>query len=200
MTIARGGVLVSHLSIAEASSNAASLIVDGPSLTVSGVLDVGKYNGSDGSFLLKSGNVFAGTIFVSGGGGPGMRGRGIIEIEGGRLVTKDIELGVSAGCHSTLRIVGSRASGILAEDGLHIGVYNYLSMEKEPPPSATVIIFELDGDGVTPIFTWGNTEGRVYFPVPDDKGNGVGTCTLKIRLLAPPPSGDMLLIGSPNPC
>src|SRR6266404_585242 len=200
VTLARADVLVSHLSIAEGSSNLASLVLDGPSLTVSGSFDVGKYNGSNGRFVLKSGQVFAGVIFLSGGGGPGQRGRGIVEIHAGSLVTKDIELGVSAGCNSTLRIVGSKASGIVAEDGLHIGVYNYLNLEKEPPPSASELIFEFDAEGVTPIFTWGKTEGRVYFPVPDDKGNGVGTCRLRINLLAAPPSGDILLVGSANAC
>ena len=200
VTLARTDVLVSHLSIAEASSNVASLVLDGPSLTVSGSFDIGKYDGSYGRFTLESGHVFAGTIFVSGGGGSGMRGRGTIEIRSGSLVTKDIELGVSAGCDSTLRIVGSKASGIVAEDGLHIGVYNYLNLEKQPPPSATEIIFEIDADGVTPIFTWGKTEGRVNFPVPDDKGNGLGTCRLQINLLAAPPAGDILLIGAANRC
>src|SRR5439155_6690798 len=93
VTLARADVLVSHLSIAEGSSNVASLVLDGPSLTVSGSFDVGKYNGSNGRFLVKSGHVFAGTIFVSGGGGPGMRGRGTLEIQAGSVVTKDIELG-----------------------------------------------------------------------------------------------------------
>jgi pectate lyase len=200
VTLAHADVLVSHVSIAQAGSSVASLFLDGPSLTVSGVLDVGKYDGSDGRFVLKSGHVFAGTIFASGGGGPGQRGRGTIEIQSGSLVTKDIELGVSAGSTCALRIVGSKASGILAEDGLHIGVYNYLNLEKEPPPSATELIFDIDTEGVTPIFTWGSTEGRVYFPVPDDKGNGLGTCRLRINLLAAPPSGKILLIGSANPC
>src|SRR5205823_6888851 len=98
VTLARADVLVSHLSIAEGSSNVASLVLDGPSLTVSGSFDVGKYNGSNGRFIVKAGHVFAGTIFLSGGGGPGMRGRGTLEIQSGSVVTKDIELGVSAGC------------------------------------------------------------------------------------------------------
>jgi pectate lyase len=198
--LARADVLVSHLSVAEGGDTLASLALDGPSLTVSGSIDVGKYNGSDGRLIIKAGRLFAGTIFLSGGGGPGMRGRGTVEIRNGSLVTKDIELGVSAGCSSTLRIVGSKASGIVAEDGLHIGVYNYLNLEKEPPPSATELIFDLDADGVTPIFTWGKTEGRVNFPVPDENRNGVGTCRFRINLLAAPPSGDILLIGAANPC
>ena len=33
-------------------------------------MDVGKYDGSDGRFVVKSGRMFAGTIFLSGGGGP----------------------------------------------------------------------------------------------------------------------------------
>src|SRR5258706_983261 len=200
VTLAHGDVLVSHLSVAEGSSNLASLVLDGPSLTVSGSFDVGKYDGSDGRFVVKSGRVFANVIFLSGGGGPGMRGRGTVEIQSGSVVTKDIELGVSAGCNSVLRIFGSKATGIVAEDGLHIGVYNYLSLEKEPPPSATELIFDLDAEGVTPILTWGKTEGRVNFPVPDDKGNGRGTCRLQLNLLTAPPSGDILLIGCANPC
>ena len=200
VTVARADVLVSHLSVGDGGNSRASLVLDGPSLTVSGGIDVGKYDGSDGRFVVESGHLFANMIFLSGGGGPGMRGRGTIEIQSGSVVTKDIELGVSAGCSSTLRIVGSKASGIVAEDGVHIGVYNYLNLEKEPPPSASELIFELDGEGVTPIFTWGKTEGRVYFPVPDDKGNGVGTCRLRINLLAAPPSGDILLVGSANRC
>ena len=68
-------------------------------------------------------------------------------------------------------------------------------MEKEPPP--TELIFDIDAEGVTPIFT-GKTEGQVRFPVPDSRGNGVGTCRLIIHLLAAPPSGDILLIGGPK--
>lgn len=200
VTLVHTDALVSHLSIAEDSANIASFTLRGPSLTVIGAIDVGKYNGSDGRFTLTSGHLFAGTIFLSGGGGPGQRGRGTVEIEGGSLVTKDIELGVSAGCKSTLHIVGSKASGILAEDGLHIGVYNYLLLEKEPPPSVTELIFDIDAAGVTPIFTWGKTEGRVNFPVPDEKRNGVGSCRLLVNLLSAPPSGDILLIGCANPC
>jgi len=200
VTLARADALVNHLSVADRNDSLASVVVNGPSLTVSGTIDVGKYNGSNGRFVLKSGHVFAGTIFVSGGGGPGMRGRGTVEIQSGTLVTKDLELGASAGCSSTLRIVGSQAAGIVAEDGLHIGVYNYLELEKQPPPSATELIFDLDAEGVTPIFTWGKTEGRVNFPVPDDKGNGLGTCRLRVNLLATPPAGDILLVGSANPC
>ncbi len=200
VTLAKDSVIVNHLSVADGGNSAASLTLDGPSLTVIGTADIGKYDGSDGLFALKSGSVFAGTFFLSGGGGPGQRGRGTVEIHGGSVVTKDIEMGVSAGCTSTLRVVGSKAKGIFIEDGLHTGVYNYLSLEKEPPPSAAELIFEIDGDGVTPIFTWGKTEGRVYFPVPDEKRNGVGTCRLQIRLLAAPPVGDMLLIGSANSC
>src|SRR5437879_4486794 len=157
VTLTHTDVLVSHVSVAEGGGSLASLVLDGPSLTVSGGVDVGKYNGSDGRFVVKSGHVFAGTIFLSGGGGPGQRGRGTVEIQGGSVVTKDIELGVSAGCNSTLRIVGSKASGIVAEDGLHIGVYNYLSLEKEPPPSASELIFDVDAEGVTPLFTWGKS-------------------------------------------
>src|SRR5439155_533775 len=193
-------VLVNHLSVSDGGNSLASLILDGPSLTVSETMDVGKYNGSDGRFAVKSGHLFAGMIFVAGGGGPDQRGHGTIEIQGGTVVTKDIMLGNSSGDHSTLHIVGSKASGIAVEDYLSIGVYNYLELEKEPPPSATELIFDIDAEGVTPIFTWGKTEGRVTFPVPDNKGNGVGTCRLVLHLLAAPPSGDILLIGAPNKC
>jgi pectate lyase len=200
VTLKGTNVLVNRLNTGDGGNSRASFVLDGPSLSVTAGMDVGKYDGSDGRLVVKSGHLFVNTIFVSGGGGPGMRGRGVVEILDGSVVTKDIELGLSAGSHCTLRIVGSKSSGVLVEDGLHIGVYNYLSLEKVPPPSATELIFELDGDGVTPIFTWGKTEGRVNFPVPDDKGNGVGTCRLQIKLLAMPPSGDILLVESANAC
>ena len=198
--LAHTNVLVNQLSVADGGNSQASLILDGPSLTASAGMDVAKYNGSDGRFVIKSGNLFAGIIFVSGGGGPGQRGRGTIEIQGGTVVTKNIALGNSSGSHCTLRIVGSKASAIAVEDYLSIGVYNYLEVEKEPPPSTTELIFDIDAEGVTPIFTWGKTEGQVRFPVPDNKGNGLGTCRLIIHLLAAPPSGDILLIGSPKKC
>jgi len=198
--LAHADVLLNHLSVAESGSSLASLVLDGPSLAVSGSLDVGKYNGSNGRLVVKSGHLFAGMIFVAGGGGPDQRGRGTVEIHDGTVVTKDIALGNSSGGHSTLHIVGSKASCIAVEDYLSIGVYNYLELEKEPPPSATELIFDIDVEGVTPIFTWGKTEGRVTFPVPDNKGNGLGTCRLVLHLLAAPPSGDILLIGSANPC
>ena len=112
---------------------------------------------------------------------------------------QNIALGNSSGSHCTLHIVGSKASAIAVEDYLSIGVYNYLQVEKEPPPSATELIFDIDAEGVTPIFTWGKTEGQVRFPVPDNKGNGVDV-RLIIHLLAAPPSGDILLIGGPKKC
>ena len=198
--LAHTNTLVNHLSVGDGGNSLASLILDGPSVTVSGSVDVGKYNGSDGRLVVKSGHLFAGMIYVAGGGGPGQRGRGTIEIQGGTLVTKDIALGNSSGDHSTLHIVGSKASCVAVEDYLSIGVYNYLQLEKEPSPSATELIFDIDAEGVTPIFTWGKTEGQVRFPVPDDKGNGLGTCRLVLHLLAAPPSGDILLIGAPNKC
>jgi pectate lyase len=200
VTLAHTNVLVSHLSVADRGNSAASLVLDGPSLTVIGTFDVGKYNGSDGRFLLKSGHVFAGMFYLSGGGGPGQRGSGTIEISGGSLVTKQFGLGFSAGCHSTLHIMGSKATGIVAEDGLSIGVYNYLQLEKEPPPSTTDLIFDLDAEGVTPIFAWGKTEGQVSFPVPDAQRNGVGSCRFHINLLAAPPTGEILLMGASKPC
>src|SRR6266498_5583358 len=146
--LAHTNVLVNHLSVADGGNSRASLIMDGPSLTVIGPMDVGKYNGSDGRLVVKSGHLFAGSIFVSGGGGPGQRGRGAIEIQGGTVVTKNIALGNSSGSHCTLHIVGSKASAIAVEDYLSIGVYNYLEVEKEPPPSATELIFDLDAEGV----------------------------------------------------
>jgi pectate lyase len=200
VTLSATDALLSRLGVGDGGNSRASLVLDGPSLAITAGCDVGKYDGSEGRLLIKSGRLFVNTIFVSGGGGPGMRGRGVVEIQNGIMVTKDIELGLSAGCSSTLHIVGSKAAGVLVEDGLHIGVYNYLSLEKEPPPSKTELIFELDADGVAPVFTWGKTEGRVYFPVPDDKGNGVGTCRLRVALLAAPPSGNILLVSSANPC
>jgi hypothetical protein len=198
--LARTNVLVTRLAVGDGGNSQASLILDGPSLTASGGMDVGKYSGSDGRLVIKSGHLFAGIIYVSGGGGPGQRGRGAIEIQGGSVVTKNIALGNSSGSHCTLHIVGSKASAIAVEDYLSIGVYNYLEAEKDPPPSATELIFDIDAEGVTPIFTWGKAEGQVRFPVPDKKGNGVGTCTLIVHLLAAPPSGDILLIGGPKKC
>ena len=67
--LAHTNVLVNHLSVADGGNSLASLILDGPSLTVSAAMDVGKYNGSDGRFVVKSGHLFAGNIFVAGGGG-----------------------------------------------------------------------------------------------------------------------------------
>src|SRR5215510_3233400 len=43
VTIARGDVLVSHISVAASSSNVASLVLEGPSLTITAGIDVGKY-------------------------------------------------------------------------------------------------------------------------------------------------------------
>lgn len=198
--LAHTNVLVNYLGVADGGNSQASLLLDGPSLTASGGLDVGKYSGSDGRLVVKSGRLFTGIIYVSGGGGPGQKGKGVIEIHGGSLVTKNIGLGNSSGSHCTLRIVGSKASAIAIEDYLSIGVYNYLEAEKDPPPSTTELIFDIDAEGVTPIFTWGKAEGQVRFPVPDKKGNGVGTCRLIVHLLAAPPSGDILLIGGPKKC
>jgi pectate lyase len=200
VTVVQSDVLVSHLGVGDGGNSQASLVLDGRTLAVTAGMDVAKYDGSEGKLVVKSGKLFINTIFVSGGGGPGMKGRGTVEIQSGSMVTKLIELGLSSGSHCTLRVVGSKASGVLAEDGLQIGVYNYLSLETDPPPSTTELNFAVDSDGVTPVFAWGKSEGRVYFPVPDGKGNGVGVCQLHIELLATPPSGDILLIGSANRC
>lgn len=200
VVVARSDILISHLGIGDGGNSQASLVLDGRTLAVTAGIDVGKYDGSEGKLLVKAGKLFVNTIFLSGGGGPGMKGRGTVEIRDGSMVTKLIELGLSSGSSCTLRIVGSKAYGVMAEDGLQIGVYNYLSLETNPPPSTTELDFELDAEGVTPVFTWGKNEGRVYFPVPDGKGNGVGTCRLRIGLLDTPPSGDILLVGSANRC
>ncbi len=198
VTVNLQDVLISHVAVGEPDGSHATLAVSGPSFTVIGTVDIGKYTGSDGRLVVNSGDVFAGTFFLSGGGGPGQAGKGVIEIAGGSVVTKDFELGASAGCASIVHVIGSKALAIAAEDGLHIGVYNYLSQEKNPAPSNVELIFDVDAEGVTPIYAWGKTEGRVNFPVPDGKGNGLGTCKLQVNLLAPPPSGDLLLIGCAN--
>ena len=57
----------------------------------------------------------------------------------------------------------SRTTGVLAEDGLHIGVYNYLNLEKEPPPSASELIFELEAEAVTSYGSQGKTVDYVLF-------------------------------------
>jgi pectate lyase len=199
VTLDHGDALMSHLGVAEGGGSRASFTLNGASLTVIGTVDIGKYNASNGRIVVNSGKVFTGTFFFSGGGGIEQAGTGVLEVRGGTIVTKDFELGKSSGCTSIMHVVGSKASAIVAEDGLHTGVYNYLSVEKQPKPSTAELIFDVDAEGVTPIFTWGKTEGRVYFPVPDGKGNGLGTCKLLVNLLAPPPSGDLLLIGSSNP-
>jgi hypothetical protein len=200
VVLAHTNALVNQLIVSESGMSRASMILDGPSLTVSGSMDVGKYTGSEGRFVLKSGRLFAGMIYLAGGGGTGQQSHGVVEIYGGAVITKNIAIGNSSGGRSTLRIVGSKASAIAIEDYLSIGVYNYLQVEKDPPPSATELIFDIDADGVTPIFTWGKPEGQVRFPVPDNKGNGVGTCRLIVNLLSTPPSGDILLMGGPKKC
>ena len=43
VTLTHTDVLVSHVSVAEGGGSLASLVLDGPSLTVSGGVDVGKY-------------------------------------------------------------------------------------------------------------------------------------------------------------
>jgi hypothetical protein len=78
VTLARADVLVSHLSVGDGGNSRGSLILDGPALTVTASFDIGKYDGSEGRVVMKSGHLFANTIFLSGGGGPGMRGRGTI--------------------------------------------------------------------------------------------------------------------------
>lgn len=176
VAVSRSDVLVNHLNVGDGGNSRASLMLEGRTLSVTAGIDVGKYDGSEGKLTVKSGKLFVNTIFVSGGGGPGMKGRGTVEIQDGSMVTKLIELGLSSGSYCTLRMVGSKASGVMVEDGLQIGVYNYLNLESNPPPSTSELDFELDSEGVTPIFTWGKTEGRIYFPVPDGKGNGAGTC------------------------
>src|SRR2546425_11477068 len=88
--LAHTNVLVNHLSVADGGNSQASMILDGPSLTASGGMDVGKYNGSDGRLVVKSGHLFAGIIFVSGGGGPGQRGRGALVITGASVGTQKI--------------------------------------------------------------------------------------------------------------
>ena len=138
--VSRSDVLVSHLGVGDGGNSRASLVLDGRTLAVTAGIDVGKYDGSEGKLLVKSGELFANTIFVSGGGGPGMKGRGTVEIEDGSMVTKLIELGLSSGSDCTLRMVGSKAAGVMVEDGLQIGVYNYLSLESNPPPSTTELI------------------------------------------------------------
>src|SRR5713101_3114481 len=52
VTLAHTNVLVSHLSVAEGGNSVASLVIDGPSLTVSGSFDVGKYDRSNGRLVL----------------------------------------------------------------------------------------------------------------------------------------------------
>jgi len=49
--LAHTNVLVNHLSLADGGNSLASLILDGPSLTASGGMDVGKYSGSDGRLV-----------------------------------------------------------------------------------------------------------------------------------------------------
>ena len=46
--LADANVLVNHLSVADGGNSLASMILDGPSLTVIGTVDVAKYDGSEG--------------------------------------------------------------------------------------------------------------------------------------------------------
>src|SRR5881392_4097331 len=66
VTLARADVLVSHLTVGDGGNSRASLVLDGRSLTVTAGFDVGKYDGSEGLLVVKSGHLFANTIFLSG--------------------------------------------------------------------------------------------------------------------------------------
>lgn len=197
VTLTQGDVLVHVVEIAQ---HRAALTLDGASLTSIYNVTTGNRTGSDGRLILKSGSLFTGAVYIAGGGGPRQRGTGTVEIRGGSLVTKVVALGWSAGSRCTLRVVGSKATAIAVEDGISVGVYNYLLQEKEPPPSESEMVFELDADGVTPIFAWGKSAGSVTFPIPQQRPNGFGCCRLRIGLLAPPPSGDILLVGCAKRC
>src|SRR6267154_3283546 len=66
VTVDQADVLVSHIAVGEANGSLASLTLNGPALTVIGTMDIGKYTGSSGQFIMNSGSVFAGTFFLSG--------------------------------------------------------------------------------------------------------------------------------------
>jgi len=148
----------------DGGNSLASLILDGPSLTASSSMDVGKYNGSDGRFVVKFWPSVRRHHLCFRRRGPGQRGRGAIEIQGGSVVTKNIALGNSSGSHCSCTSSGfgkrppSRWRTIFLSGSIIIWKWKRTAAERDRTD------FRYRRRGRDADFTWGKDGGAGQVP------------------------------------
>jgi hypothetical protein len=192
VTLARGEVIAADVEVGSFRGSNAVLTVDGGTLSVD-MLRVGELAGCSGRLALKSGGIVAGAIYIGGantGSGGDRSCSGELEIHGGRVLARHLAFGWGGGSTAGLRVVGSKAAGIVVLDALWAGI-----RQKGVGGSEVAMAFEMDADGVTPI-TVLNKKAAISLVDAACQSD----CRLRVALRDVPPAGDVALIRLNRPC
>ena len=117
---------------------------------------------------------------------PGRECEGTLRLAGGDFLCRIVTLGWGLGAKATLIVDGSKPSSIYVLDYVTLGAYH------EGKPSHSQIVFNIDGQGVTPIIIGSKKEGLRL----DAKGPAGNRKELQVTLQDVPPTEDITLIGA----
>ncbi|MCX6898883.1 MAG: hypothetical protein NT105_09300 [Verrucomicrobia bacterium] len=192
VTLGGGNVALSRLELGENKNSDVALTMNGGSLMALEHIRLGELTGSCGRLVVNGGHVCVTEIGIGGlneGNGTDRACRGEMEIRGGDVMTRYLALGYGAGSTARLRVVGSKASNIVALNAI------WCSIPVGRVGSTVELAFDMDAEGVTPIVLW-NKKDCVRL---SRKGRA-NKCSLCIGLLETPPSGDIVLLAGSKPC
>ncbi len=192
VVIERGDVAVSRLDLGTRAGSAATLTMSGGALATLEFIRLGEAPGSHGRFVLHGGLVRTMELAIGGleyGGGETPACGAEMEIRGGSVLTRYLEVGTRIGSAPLLRVVGSKAESIVALNSI------YFANATGSVGSASEMCFDLDAAGVTPLILWSRQNAITL-----SRKDRAGRCTLRIGLLDAPPRGDVVLMQSFKPC
>ena len=192
VTLAGGDVALSRLDIGMNKNSDATLTLNGGTLMAMEIIRLGELTGGCGRFILNGGRVCATEIGIGGlneGDGTDRACRGEMEIHGGDVMTRYLVLGWGAGSTARLRVVGSKADGIVVLNSIQCAI------PAGRIGSTSELAFDVDAEGVTPIVLW-NKKDCIRLT---RKGRNT-QCFLRVGLLDTPPGGDIVLLAGSKPC
>jgi hypothetical protein len=149
-------------------------------------LRIGEYTGSQGTFVLNSGQLHcAMDVFVGGvTATTGRMNQATLRLNGGTFLGLSLTVGEGLGAQSLVEIHGSSITAIHALNA----VYFFASADPGGTPGRSTLSFTLDEHGVTPITIQSRWRGLEIAHDPQS------ACRLQIALSAIPPREDIPLI------
>ncbi len=188
----RGTGSAMRLDLGSRPHSDALLTVNGGTLVAAEFVRLGEEEDSHARLVINGGRICTTELGI-GGMNPGeVKGKPCeaeMEVHGGLVVVKYLELGWRPGSKTRLRVVGSQAEGIIALNVIQIAT------QHQGTGSVCDLSFEIDERGVTPIELC-NVNDAIRLPGKDSAGK----CRLHVKLLSAPPGGEITLLRARKPC